>query len=155
MANGELFVWNAAAGAWSTRNAIEGSINGGYAGELVGSELEMYNIDGEMPEDIVAFSFTTRPLKLESVGFKKLEQMIARAGSNAPIAWSVRVEGSNDCISWRTLKQVTTTTNQNIGLRHFSQSCRYYRVTISGEATFATIAQIDFQLQDRYNNKLR
>jgi hypothetical protein len=155
MANGELFVWNAAAGAWSTRNAIEGSINGGYAGELVGSELEMYNIDGEMPEDIVAFSFTTRPLKLESVGFKKLEQMIARAGSNAPIAWSVRVEGSNDCLSWRTLKQVATTTNQNIGLRHFSQSCRYYRVTISGEATFATIAQIDFQLQDRYNNKLR
>ncbi|MBO7315483.1 MAG: hypothetical protein J6U49_07450 [Alistipes sp.] len=155
MANGELFVLNAAARAWSTRDSIEGSINGGYAGELVDGELEMYNIDGEMQDDIVAFSFTTRPLKLESVGFKKLEQMIARAGSNAPITWSVRVEGSNDCLSWRILKQVSTTTNQNIGLRHFSQSCRYYRVTISGEATFATISQIDFQLQDRYNKKLR
>lgn len=154
MANGEIFVWNAAAGAWSTRDSIEGSINGGYAGELLDGELEMYDINA-LPEDVVKFTLTTRPLKLESVGFKKLEQMIARISANAPTQWSVKVEGSNDCLSWRTLKQVTMTTNQNIGLRHFSQSYRYYRVTIASENYFATISQIDLQLQDRYNNKLR
>lgn len=157
MANGEVFVWNIAAGAWSQRNDVVGSLRGGYAGEVTSKGmLVVCDINKEDIEETEVM-LVTRPLKFDSIGFKKLDTLIARIASSLPCNWTIKVESSNDCREWRVIKNVVVEENlADIGLRRFSQSARFYRITISGTIKrIVPITQIDIQLQDRYNNKLR
>lgn len=157
MANGEVFVWNIAAGAWSQRNDVVGSLRGGYAGEVTSKGmLVVCDINKEDIEETNVM-LVTRPLKFDSVGFKKLDTLIARIASSLPCNWTIKVESSNDCREWRVIKNVVVEENlADVGIRRFSQSARFYRITISGAITgIVPITQIDIQLQDRYNNKLR
>ena len=157
MANGEVFVWNIAAGAWSQRDDVVGSLRGSYAGEVTSEgKLVVCDINKEDIEETEVM-FVTRPLKFDSVGFKKLDTLIARIASSLPCNWTIKVESSNNCREWRVIKNVVVEENlADVGIRRFSQSARFYRITISGAITgIVPITQIDIQLQDRYNNKLR
>lgn len=157
MANGEVFVWNIAAGAWSQRDDVVGSLRGSYAGEVTKQgSLVVRDINKETIGQTNVM-LVTRPLKFDSIGFKKLDTLIARIASSLPCNWTIKVESSNDCREWRVIKNVVVEENlADVGIRRFSQSARFYRITISGATKrIVPITQIDIQLQDRYNNKLR
>lgn len=153
----DTYMYNVGAGAWSSRNDVVGSLRGGYAGEvtqqgtLIVSDINKEGID-ETEVNIV-----TRPLKFDSAGFKKIDTLIARTASSLPCDWSIKIESSNNCREWRLVKKVTTAMNlADIGIRRFSQSARFYRLSLSGTIQgIVPLTQIDMTIQDRYNNKLR
>jgi hypothetical protein len=157
MANGEVFVWNIATGVWSSRDDVVGSLRGSYTSEVTSQgRLIVYDINKEAIKETEVM-FVTRPLKFDSIGFKKVDTLIARIASSLPCNWTIKVESSNDCREWRIIKNVVTKENlADVGLRRFSQSARFFRLSISGVIQgIVPITQIDIQLQDRYNNKLR
>ena len=158
LASGDILVWNIAAGAWSQRTSVAGNLADGHIAVLDNNDpvLLIYDINEE-EEGSVSISIRTRPLKFEGFGFKKVEMMLARLASVEGCMWTIKVESSNDCKNWATIKNVTVEGNtKDLGLRRFAQSARFYRLSIDGIVLGnVPITQIDWVIQDRYNNKLR
>lgn len=153
----DTYLYNVGAGVWSSRNDIVGSLASGYVGEVTKQgALYIIDINKEAVEEMEV-SIVTRPLKFESTNFKKIDTMIARIASIEGCQWKIEVLSSNDCRKWSTIKTVVVEENlADIGIRRFSQSARFFRLSLSGTMQgIVPLTQIDMTIQDRYNNKLR
>lgn len=157
LSSGEVYVWNVGANVWSQREDITGHIKDGYIGQPTQKDgILIYDINKEN-EGEINIKLQTRPLKFDSLGFKKIDSLIARLASINANVWNIKVESSNDCQQWHMIKWVTTQgLTSDIGLRRFGPSARFYRLTIEGTVKGkVAFTQIDMTIQDRYNNKLR
>lgn len=157
LSSGKVYVWNVGANVWSQREDIAGHIKDGYIGQPTQKDgILIYDINKEN-EGEIKIELRTRPLKFDSLGFKKIDSLIARLASPNADIWNIKVESSNDCQQWHTIKWATTQgMTSDIGLRRFGQSARFYRLTIEGNVKGkVAFTQIDMTIQDRYNNKLR
>lgn len=157
LSSGKVYVWNVGANVWSQREDITGHIKDGYIGQPTQADgILIYDINKEN-EGEINIKLQTRPLKFDSLGFKKIDSLIARLASTNANVWNIKVESSNDCQQWHMIKWVTTQgMTSDIGLRRFGPSARFYRLTIEGTVKGkVAFTQIDMAIQDRYNNKLR
>lgn len=93
----------------------------------------------------------TRPIKLDSLEFKRLETFVARMQCDAGSRNTWTLEGSNDLINWGKL-----ITSGNPILRRITSSYKYYRIQFNAEQSqYLSITHFDVEYYLRFVGKLR
>lgn len=109
-------------------------------------------------ESATAIRFVSRPVKLGSMEYKRIETLIARLVCDKEQAVRILVEGTVDLKRWMVLREITSSTDKDIRMVHFPFSCRYIRFSLSADIeNDAHIAFSGFNLEwfMRFRNKLR
>lgn len=109
-------------------------------------------------ESAVPIRFVSRPIKLGSMEYKRIETLIARLVCDRELPIRILIEGSTDLKQWMVLRDTATTTDKDIRMIHFPFSCRYIRLSLSADIeNDAHIAFSGFNLEwfMRFRRKLR
>lgn len=158
---GIAYVYNLDAGYWSTRDLKGYKLN---TGELCTNQA-IYNLDDEDETQSLAAHFSTRPIKLGNVEFKRLETIIPRMSSGSERAYiSIDVDGSvngRDYSSLRSHTSLVDTLKVNpFVLRRTPFSAKYFKVAMSLTPMeeiplTASITHIDVEWYTRFINRMR
>ncbi|MDE5944563.1 MAG: hypothetical protein K2G93_03135 [Rikenella sp.] len=156
----ELIVYNPAtdyayiyslSGQYWTRRAWDGVVEP-YFNELA-TEAGVASLSEEDPARPVAeCRLITRPLKLGSLEYKRLETLAARMRRGEGLSFRLEVEGSDDAIRWFSLRS-----EQNRSMiRRTPSSFRYHRFRLVGSgADYLTITHFDVEFYNRFIHRLR
>ena len=94
----------------------------------------------------------TRPLKLGSLEYKRLETLVARMRWGAGRSFRLEVEGSDDAIRWFSLRSER---NRSM-IRRTPSSFRYHRFRLVGSgADYLAITHFDVEFYNRFIHRLR
>lgn len=144
-------IYNLENGFWCSRD-IEGSkIN---TDELV-SGRGIYSMEEDDSQPLGCL-LVTRPIKLGSLGFKRLETIIPRV-SPMSNGWFIDVVGAlSPALSWRLLKTIEANKNRPVIIRRTPFSAKYFqiRLEIPGDNRFY-ISNIDVEYYHRFRHRLR
>lgn len=144
-------IYNLENGFWCTRD-IEGSkIN---TDELV-SRSGIYSMEEDDTQPLGCY-LVTRPIKLGSLGFKRLETIIPRV-SPASKGWIIDVHGAlSPALYWQLLRTIEANKNRPVIIRRTPFSAKYFRIALemSGDNRFY-ISNIDVEYYHRFRHRLR
>ena len=133
-----------------------------------GNMITIYDSNEEErpTNEVTGIFLETRPIKLGSMEFKRLETIIPRVvvngasnvGETTPAtAVTVEVLGSADLKNWMVLREATKEiTEQSFIIRRTPASCRYFKIRISAEVSGdIAIDSIDLEYYYRFVRKMR
>lgn len=146
------YVYNLDKGFWSTRDFAGNTIS---PDELVNGS-HVYDLTQEDRKATLDGSITTRPVKLNSLGFKRLETIIPRLSPNAE-DWALRIRGAlSPALDWKDIRSVRATTKPAI-IRRTPFSAKYFQFALTAydmQDSFA-ITNIDVEYYHRFRHRLR
>uniref|UniRef100_UPI0040562A7E hypothetical protein n=1 Tax=Alistipes sp. TaxID=1872444 RepID=UPI0040562A7E len=163
--DGEIFAYSLEHGYWSTRkitaeNAQCAKINNEIV--AIENEAEITLLSMQEDHDIkepIHVILDTRPIKLGSMEYKRIETLIIRMVSdpyNVPV--KISVFGSNDAANWTLLRSGEVETSSDIRVRHMQGSSRLIKIrletTISEEGQISMLGFIA-EYFHRFVNKVR
>ena len=156
----EAYVYNLGLGYWSTRALHGVKLN---TDELWSNTHIIDLRDEDAQSDILPYRITTRPIKLGTVEFKRIETFIPRLHVMNPLSLTITLEGSNDPASgWHTLRTFNDEIDSGFPLtfRRTPFSCKYLRFIIDGVATGSdggsfALTNIDFEWYLRHAHRMR
>ena len=131
---------------WSTRQFVGNKINNdAIIFPRTDDRIRIQRLNEEIapsahPDGSVFVKFVSRPIKLGSMEFKRLETFIARFVASGSYSTTIRLAGSVDLKTWITLREVATSADRDISIRRTPSSFRYLRATLS------VIVPEDFEL---------
>lgn len=144
-------IYNLENGFWCTRDIEGNKIN---TDELVSSSA-IYSIEEDVSQPL-GFHLVTRPIKLGSLGFKRLETIIPRVSPKSK-DWIIDVHGAlSPALEWRPLKTIEANKNRPVIIRRTPFSAKYFRIALemSGDNRFY-ISNIDVEYYHRFRHRLR
>ncbi len=140
------FVFSLDNKTWSTRQFVGTKINNDdIIFPRTDDRIRIQRLNEEIapsahPDGSVFVKFVSRPIKLGSMEFKRLETFIARLVASGSYSTTITLEGSVDLKTWITLREVATSADRDISIRRTPNSFRYLR------ASFSVIVPDDFEL---------
>lgn len=144
-------IYNLENGFWCTRN-IEGSkIN---TDELVSSR-GIYSMEEDDTQPL-GCHLVTRPIKLGSLGFKRLETIIPRV-SPMSNGWFIDVFGAlSPALPWQLLKTIEANKNRPVIIRRTPFSAKYFQIVLEmPDDNRFYISNIDVEYYHRFRHRLR
>lgn len=156
----ELIVYNAAysyayiyslQGKYWTRRSWDAAIEPCF-GEIVtaGGIASLFEEDPTRPA--ASCKLVTRPLKLGSLEYKRLETLVTRMRWGQGSGFSLSIDGSDDGMQWVPLR---TESNQP-SIRRTPSSFLYHRVQLTGSvADYLAITHFDVEFYNKFIHKLR
>lgn len=98
----------------------------------------------------------TRPIKLGSLGFKRLETIIPRVSPMSK-SWFIDVFGAlSPALSWRLLKTIEANKNRPVIIRRTPFSAKYFQILLEVPAdNLFYISNIDVEYYHRFRHRLR
>lgn len=167
--NYTALVFSLEAGVWSSRTVDNSSVvERGIVGhwfrhpEVLSSTSYLYDLSTD-GGGFYRISLSTRPLKLGSLDFKRIDKLIARIRATAPVDWELNIYlGSNAPVSsashWhQTRKEFIAATQGDIGLRRVTHSSQMAIVELLADLNLqdVLITNFDIEAAVRYGGKLR
>ena len=131
------FVFSLDNKTWSTRQFVGNKINNDdIIFPRTDNRIRIQRLNEEIapsahPDGSVLVKFVSRPIKLGSMEFKRLETFIARLVASGSYSTTITLEGSVDLKTWITLREVTASADRDISVRRTPSSFRYLRATLS------------------------
>lgn len=151
--DGIAYVYSLINGVWSTRSFDMEPISQ----EEAYRNNEVFNIINEntaLPDSCVIAS---RPIKLGSVEYKRLETFIPRFASLAEtenMTITITIEGSNDCKEWKELRKVDA--QGYTVIRRTPQSCKYFRFILEFiDVDEFTFSNVDLEYYVKFLRRMR
>lgn len=151
--DGIAYVYSLINGVWSTRSFDMYPISQ----EEAYRNNEVFNIINEntaLPNSCVIKS---RPIKLGSVEYKRLETFIPRFANLAEtenMSITITIEGSNDCKEWKELRKVEAQGYKVI--RRTPQSCKYFRFFLEFiDVEEFTFSNVDLEYYVKFLRRMR
>jgi hypothetical protein len=149
------FVYNLEAGYWSTRDFNYTKLN---TDELVYDD-GVYDLLNEVETEPLTPTIETRPIKLGSLEYKRVETMIPRLQRSPDTTYGFSVKLCGKSLS-HTLGTYLLYNGGPIGLRRTGDSSQYYRFVFQtdGNAKIGSdfsISHIDFEWYERFRRRLR
>ena len=157
------FVLALKGGYWATRDFRGTSIGSDklYVCEDYGDNKShlIFDLSQREEGETRAATLKTRPMKLGSHEFKRLETFIPRLCALGGVQLTIRFYGSNDRVNWAIMREVNTEANTDITLRRFPFSARYIYVEIEIDPVDVNagfdISSFDIEYYNRFLNRLR
>lgn len=146
------YVYSMSAGVWSSRD-MSGLVLNNDA--VVTANAIATLADEAMTEPVECLT-VTRPLKLGTTEFKRLETLVARIMSRDCFAHII-VEGSNDCDTWSVLRDVWChVQNMDARLRRTATSYKFFRLKLHLTANCRlSTTGVDVEFYPRFVGRLR
>lgn len=150
------YVFSLASKTWSTRDFLGHKLNTDEIVHRTGdTSICILDLNDEA-DGAISVRLESRPIKLGSMEFKRLETLIARLWATAPLAVDILAEGSVDLRQWLPLRQISTTADRDITLRRTPRSFRYLRITLTATALHDfELAEFDLETYLRFQHRLR
>lgn len=155
------YVFNLDAGYWSTRTLVGTKIN---TDEMV-AENSIYDLTHEDTSKTLAGSFSTRPIKLGNIEFKRLETIVPRMSSgDKAFASHIHLTGSVDGTNYMTLREhdieIEAPKVNPFTLRRTPFSAKYFKYhmvmePVEGETFNPSITHIDFEWYTKFQRRMR
>lgn len=148
---------------WSTRSWVSGSEKLFQTPSrdivLIDDLFRVFDCNEEHRNegDTSTIRLVSRPIKLGSMEFKRMETLIPRIEVNAAQPLRITIEASSDLVSWVTLREISTlTSNHTLTIRRTSCSARYFRIALEVDVThnFA-LSGFDMEYYLRFLHRLR
>lgn len=148
---------------WSTRNWVSGSEKLFQTPSrdivLIDDLFRVFDCNEEHRNEgyTSTIRLVSRPIKLGSMEFKRMETLIPRIEVDAAQPLRITIEASSDLVSWVTLREISTlTSNHTLTIRRTSCSARYFRITMEVDVThnFA-LSGFDMEYYLRFLHRLR
>lgn len=148
---------------WSTRNWVSGSEKLFQTPSrdivLIDDLFRVFDCNEEHRNegDTSTIRLVSRPIKLGSMEFKRMETLIPRIEVDAVQPLRITIEASSDLVSWVTLREISTlTSNHTLTIRRTSCSARYFRISLEVDVThnFA-LSGFDMEYYLRFLRRLR
>lgn len=146
------YVYSIAAGVWATRDMAGRVLNND---EVVTAHALATLTDEQMIEPVECWA-VTRPLKLGTTEFKRLETVVARIMSQDCFAHII-VEGSNDCNTWSVLRDAwCNVQGMDARLRRTPLSYKFFRLRLHLTANCRiSTTSVDVEFYPRFVGRLR
>lgn len=156
----ELIVYNPAygyayiyslSGRYWTRRSWDAAAEPCF-GEIVTADgvSSLFEEDAERP--VSECRLVTRPLKLGSLEYKRLETLAARMRCGDSSSFELSVEGSDDAIRWFSLRSERSRSV----IRRTPSSFRYHRLRLTGSVgDYLTITHFDVEFYNKFVHRLR
>lgn len=148
---------------WSTRSWVSGSEKLFQTPSrdivLIDDLFRVFDCNEEHRNegDTSTIRLVSRPIKLGSMEFKRMETLIPRIEVDAAQPLRITIEASSDLVSWVTLREISTlTSNHTLTIRRTSCSARYFRISLEVDVThnFA-LSGFDMEYYLRFLHRLR
>ena len=148
---------------WSTRSWVSGSEKLFQTPSrdivLIDDFFRVFDCNEEHRNegDTSTIRLVSRPIKLGSMEFKRMETLIPRIEVDAAQPLRITIEASSDLVSWVTLRYIYTLTNNcTLTIRRTTCSARYFRIVLEVDAThnFA-LSGFDMEYYLRFLHRLR
>lgn len=146
------YVYSMSAGVWSSRDIAGQVLNND---EIVTSSDIATLTDEKMIEPVECL-ILTRPLKMGTTEFKRLETLVARIMSRDCFAHII-FEGSNDCNTWSVLRDVwCNVQGMDARLRRTPLSYKFFRLRLHLTANCRiSTTGVDVEFYPRFVGRLR
>lgn len=146
------YVYSISMRVWSSRDMNGNVLNND---EIVSADT-LATITDESQNGPVDCLARTRPLKLGTTDFKRLETVVARIMSRDCVV-QVVIEGSNDCETWSLLRNTCShVNNMDARLRRTTTSFRFFRLELHLTANYRSSATgVDVEYYPRFVGHLR
>ena len=146
------YVYSIAAGVWATRDMAGRVLNND---EVVTAHALATLTDERMIEPVECWA-VTRPLKLGTTEFKRLETVVTRIMSQDCYAHII-VEGSNDCNTWSVLRDAwCNVQGMDARLRRTPLSYKFFRLRLHLTANCRiSTTGVDVEFYPRFVGRLR
>lgn len=171
--NSTAFVFSLENSVWSCRTLTSIS-NGIYSYHTIGDLLSRHTYLGNtttttiyelQAEDNTAsyhhtIAIATRPLKLGTLGYKRIEEIVARIRATAPVDWTICVYlGSNSATPWHCARRADIAQARNdIGMRRVTNSSQMAIIELAADIdnnVDVLITNFDIAAEERFTAKLR
>ena len=147
------YVYSLINGVWSTRSFDMTPISQEEAYRY----NEVFNIINENTSLPARCVIASRPIKLGSVEYKRLETFIPRFANLAEtenMTITITIEGSNDCKEWKELRKVDAQGYKVI--RRTPQSCKYFRFFLEFiDVEEFTFSNVDLEYYVKFLRRMR
>lgn len=150
--DGIAYIYSLINGVWSTRSFDMHPISQEEAYRYE----EIFNIINENTALPARCVIASRPIKLGSVEYKRLETFIPRfARLEEGMTLDITIEGSNDCKEWKQLRKVESVIGCPI-IRRTPQSCKYFRFILEfTDVEEFTFSNVDLEYYVKYLRRMR
>lgn len=151
--DGIAYIYSLINGVWSTRSFDMHPISQEEAYRYE----EIFNIINENATLPARCVIASRPIKLGSVEYKRLETFIPRFANLAEtenMTITITIEGSNDCKEWKELRKVDAQGYKVI--RRTPQSCKYFRFFLEfTDVEEFTFSNVDLEYYVKFLRRMR
>lgn len=151
--DGIAYVYSLINGVWSTRSFDMYPISQ----EEAYRNNEVFNIMNENTAPPAGCVIASRPIKLGSVEYKRLETFIPRFANLAEtenMSITITIEGSNDCKEWKELRKVDA--QGYTVIRRTPQSCKYFRFILEFiDVEEFTFSNVDLEYYVKFLRRMR
>lgn len=151
--DGIAYIYSLINGVWSTRSFDMHPISQEEAYRYE----EIFNIINENAALPARCVIASRPIKLGSVEYKRLETFIPRFANLAEtenMTIRITIEGSNDCKEWKELRKVDAQGYKVI--RRTPQSCKYFRFILEFiDVEEFTFSNVDLEYYVKFLRRMR
>lgn len=170
------FIFSLTSNVWSSKTLTSGVVDGEFTYYIVG-ELLCRNIhipeqqatrtslyylyeEDSTPSEKHAVVISTRPLKLGSLSYKRIEEIVARIRATAPVDWTLCIYlGSNSATPWHCARRADIAQARNdIGMRRVSNSAQMAIIELSANINNnadVLLTNFDVAAEERFASKLR
>ena len=150
------FVYNLSAGYWSTRDFKFTKLN---TDELVYSD-GVYDLLNEVESEPLTPTIVTRPIKLGTLEYKRVETMIPRLQCTPSKTNGFSVKLYDKSLTHSFGSYPLTSDGKYMGLRRTGDSSQYYRFVFQADGAFSigsdfSISHIDFEWYERFRRRMR
>jgi hypothetical protein len=159
-AGSSAYVYSLSGHYWTTRDIDGIKLN---TNELIvrenGDHIRILDIDNEefRPDQVIKARIVSRPLKLGSTEYKRLETLVLRLHALEPQPIRILIEGSTDLKTWITLRDTgAVSADRDVLLRRFPCSMCYLRLTLEASvASQLDLTRFDMEYYLRFHHRLR
>lgn len=150
--DGIAYIYSLINGVWSTRTFDMQPISQEEAYRYE----DIFNIINENVALPARCVIASRPIKLGSVEYKRLETFIPRfARLEEGMTMEITIEGSNDCKEWKQLRKVESVIGCPI-IRRTPQSCKYFRFILEfTDVEEFTFSNVDLEYYVKFLRRMR
>ena len=154
------YVYSLSGNYWITRDMNGMKLN---TNELIvrdsGDRIRILDIDNEefRADQVIKVRIVSRPLKLGSTEYKRLETLVLRLHALEPQPIRILIEGSTDLKTWITLRDTgAVSADRDVLLRRFPCSMCYLRLTLEASvASQLDLTRFDMEYYLRFHHRLR
>ena len=159
-AESSAYIYSLSGHYWTTRDMDGAKLN---TNELIvrdsNEHIQILDIDNEefRPDQVIKVRIVSRPLKLGSTEYKRLETLVLRLHALEPQPIRILIEGSTDLKTWITLRDTgAVSANRDVLLRRFPCSMCYLRLTLEASvASQLDLTRFDMEYYLRFHHRLR
>ena len=151
------YIFNLEHRYWSTRDMPDCKLNTdliySHSEQVLRNfEYEQFDVTGAgLPIHIA-----TRPIKLGSLEFKRIETLIARLFLSPGGGGAIALEGSNDGDQWVGLRKENLTIGKEKTIRRTKMSFKFFRITLSAIVMdYANFTSFAIEFYNRFLHRMR